>query len=462
MPTPFQRAGATVVISALIVALHPAPARAQALAPRGLYRGLVLEARGRRAVANAMLTFTDKNSGVGISGFTDDEGRYEIRVPRGTYSVLMMVGDKTYEPEEAVRPGSEPRWSLTFAPSGEASLSEQQFELLSDKQDVAVTRTSDKKTRGARMAVTLEVINPPPADVTIREVRIAPERDLRPGDPVDVVVQGTPHGSVTVSLGAGSNGQPLAEDSQAPGTYRGRVAAPAKEGAYPVSATLSTEEAGEATLNGPQIEVAAVAPTPPVIVQISEQPQEVAPHAAGNPALPPERPASATATASAPAAVATKAAPVLPPALVPSEAIDPAALTRELAKSRAYFDFDRATIRDDAGAALTTAVGLLQGRRVLLQPELWLFVEGHCDEVGSDQYNDLLGMRRAEAARNVLVAEGLPSERIRAVSYGRHCPVSRVGRMADENRRVQLRVVSAGGAGEPRPIDAATCPGEVN
>src|SRR5262249_46733579 len=50
-------------------------------------------------------------------------------------------------------------------------------------------------------------------------------------------------------------------------------------------------------------------------------------------------------------------------------------------------------------------------------------VEGHCDQRGSHELNDRLGKRRAKAAVNFLLARGVPSERLDAVSFGKRRPV---------------------------------------
>jgi peptidoglycan-associated lipoprotein len=284
----------------------------------------------------------------------------------------------------------------------------------------------------------------------ILAIRANPERDVRPGDAVEVTVEGTPGGTATASIAGDEGAIALREDPQSPGTYRGRVTAPAGEGVYLVSARIATEAAGETTLNGPQIHVA---PAPvPVVTEIAEQPPEV-------PGTPPASgaPGRTAAAADRPAADAGRdfvpARPVKPFEQAPA-AIDPAAITRSL--GLAHFDLDRHNLTDAAGAALTASVILLEQKRVLVQPDLWLLVEGHCDELGSDAYNDHLGMLRAEAARGLLVSEGLPSEKIQTVSYGRRCPLERVGGMSELNRRVQLRVVSQAEA--PGAIDPGACP----
>ena len=49
-------------------------------------------------------------------------------------------------------------------------------------------------------------------------------------------------------------------------------------------------------------------------------------------------------------------------------------------------------------------------------------IEGHCDERGTREYNLALGERRANAARQYLVAQGIPAARIKTISYGKERP----------------------------------------
>ncbi len=53
-----------------------------------------------------------------------------------------------------------------------------------------------------------------------------------------------------------------------------------------------------------------------------------------------------------------------------------------------------------------------------------IVIEGHADERGTREYNLALGARRAQAARDFLVARGVPANRIRTISYGKERPVA--------------------------------------
>ena len=49
---------------------------------------------------------------------------------------------------------------------------------------------------------------------------------------------------------------------------------------------------------------------------------------------------------------------------------------------------------------------------------------GNCDERGTEEYNIALGARRANAARDYLVAHGISSARITTISYGKDRPTA--------------------------------------
>src|SRR5215470_7893032 len=84
---------------------------------------------------------------------------------------------------------------------------------------------------------------------------------------------------------------------------------------------------------------------------------------------------------------------------------------------RVFFDFDSSSLRED-------------GRQTLNRQAEWLkkytnypvTVAGHCDERGTREYNLALGERRANAARQYLVAQGVPAARVKTVSYGKENP----------------------------------------
>ncbi len=98
----------------------------------------------------------------------------------------------------------------------------------------------------------------------------------------------------------------------------------------------------------------------------------------------------------------------------------PSTSSTELATSDmkdAFFDFDSANLRDDARAALDADAKLLRDH-----PNVNVTIEGHCDERGTEEYNQALGERRANAARDYLTSAGITASRIETVSYGKTRP----------------------------------------
>jgi len=80
----------------------------------------------------------------------------------------------------------------------------------------------------------------------------------------------------------------------------------------------------------------------------------------------------------------------------------------------AFFDLDQYNIREDAQDALRGNARLFKER-----PGIRFTIEGHCDERGSEKYNLALGDRRANAAKDFLVSQGVDSSRIDTISYGK-------------------------------------------
>lgn len=86
---------------------------------------------------------------------------------------------------------------------------------------------------------------------------------------------------------------------------------------------------------------------------------------------------------------------------------------------RVFFDFDRSTVRADQRPVLQRQSEWL-GRNAAVRVQ----VEGHTDERGTREYNLALGQRRANAARDVLVASGTNGARISTISYGKDRPAA--------------------------------------
>ena len=84
-----------------------------------------------------------------------------------------------------------------------------------------------------------------------------------------------------------------------------------------------------------------------------------------------------------------------------------------------YFGTDEYAL--DASAQATLAA---QARWLLANPNVRASIEGHADERGTREYNMALGERRANAARDFLVAQGVPTGRLLVTSWGKERPVA--------------------------------------
>jgi peptidoglycan-associated lipoprotein len=69
-------------------------------------------------------------------------------------------------------------------------------------------------------------------------------------------------------------------------------------------------------------------------------------------------------------------------------------------------------------------------------------IEGNCDEFGTDEYNYALGLKRAKAVKDSLVAQGITSSKMIMVSFGESSPVCQTPSDScyDRNRRVDIRL----------------------
>jgi peptidoglycan-associated lipoprotein len=86
---------------------------------------------------------------------------------------------------------------------------------------------------------------------------------------------------------------------------------------------------------------------------------------------------------------------------------------------RIYFSEDKSTLSPEAQETLRRqAQWLNQYGNIMVQ------VEGHADERGTREYNIALSARRATAAREFLIAQGVSAGRISSIAYGKERPVA--------------------------------------
>jgi peptidoglycan-associated lipoprotein len=103
-----------------------------------------------------------------------------------------------------------------------------------------------------------------------------------------------------------------------------------------------------------------------------------------------------------------------------------------------HFDFDRFNLRPDALKILDDAVG-----KLMSNPNIRVTIEGHCDSIGTTEYNLALGERRANSVSDYLVNRGIMQTRMQTVSYGEDRPIADNGSAQGraQNRRAHLVVI---------------------
>jgi peptidoglycan-associated lipoprotein len=112
-----------------------------------------------------------------------------------------------------------------------------------------------------------------------------------------------------------------------------------------------------------------------------------------------------------------------------------------LSEDQGNFKFGKTELPDEAKARIDEVINQLKA-----DPKgVFIEVEGHTDNVGSQELNHRLGMERAEAVkRYIYESHQVPLHKINVISYGEEKPVSpnktRDGRA--QNRRVVIRVLS--------------------
>ena len=97
-----------------------------------------------------------------------------------------------------------------------------------------------------------------------------------------------------------------------------------------------------------------------------------------------------------------------------SSIVEPA----DLNEQRVFFAFNSSEISEDAKNNL-----LGQALYMKNHEDVKIQIAGNCDERGSTEYNLALGARRANAAKAVIVNDGIDSKRISTISYGKERPL---------------------------------------
>ncbi|HWW71839.1 MAG TPA: OmpA family protein, partial [Duganella sp.] len=129
------------------------------------------------------------------------------------------------------------------------------------------------------------------------------------------------------------------------------------------------------------------------------------------------------------------AAPMPPPP--PPKAPEPTSEKVSFA-AETLFDFDKSAVKPAGKAALDDLLLKLKG----MNTEVVVTV-GHTDSVGSNEYNQKLSLRRAEAVKAYLVSKGLEASRVYTEGKGETQPLAdnATAEGRAKNRRVTVEVV---------------------
>jgi OOP family OmpA-OmpF porin len=102
------------------------------------------------------------------------------------------------------------------------------------------------------------------------------------------------------------------------------------------------------------------------------------------------------------------------------------------------FDVDKSDIKPEFFPFLDEVVTVLRSN-----PGLKIVIEGHTDSDGTDEYNQKLSQRRAQAVMDYFVSKGLEPARLTAIGYGETKPIASndTDEGKAENRRIELSVV---------------------
>ncbi|MHA6249683.1 OmpA family protein [Pontibacter sp. CAU 1760] len=109
--------------------------------------------------------------------------------------------------------------------------------------------------------------------------------------------------------------------------------------------------------------------------------------------------------------------------------------TLKLLEEKVRFEFDRARVQESYKQLLDSIVVALQK-----YPDHVLLIKGHADYIGSDEYNQVLSERRAEAVKEYLVQRGVQNpDRMVTKGYGETQPLVKVNERLSRRRTESAR-----------------------
>lgn len=115
-------------------------------------------------------------------------------------------------------------------------------------------------------------------------------------------------------------------------------------------------------------------------------------------------------------------------------------LVMNLGEDTLKFDFDKSDLRPENRELLSRIAGIL-----LTSSDYTLSVNGHTDDVGTDEYNQKLSERRAQSVYDYLIEAGVPAGIMTAKGWGKTKPLveAKTNEARARNRRVELGIVNS-------------------
>ena len=113
-------------------------------------------------------------------------------------------------------------------------------------------------------------------------------------------------------------------------------------------------------------------------------------------------------------------------------------LVMSLGSDSMQFGFDEATLKPENRELLSKIVGIL-----LTSRNYGIYVYGHTDDIGSQEYNLDLSDRRAQTVLNYLTENGIDPEIISSKGFGKSQPIvpGTTATARSKNRRVEIGIV---------------------
>lgn len=131
---------------------------------------------------------------------------------------------------------------------------------------------------------------------------------------------------------------------------------------------------------------------------------------------------------------------VTPPAPPPAPAPKPAVPKSEKVTYAAdtFFDFDKYALKPEGKAKLDDLIGKMAGMNLEV-----IIAVGHTDWIGTEQYNQKLSERRANAVKEYLVSKGVEKNRVYTEGKGELQPIAsnKTAEGRAKNRRVEIEMV---------------------